>query len=674
MSDHGLPRSSPEQPALPARAAWISGLLFLATVAWYSRALSLGFVTLDDGAYVTENRFVQQGLSALSLRWLPTAVVLGTWHPLTMLSHLVDVSLFGLEGAWGHHLTSVLLHAVSVAGVYWWVARTTGRQFAAITAAVVWGWHPQRAESVAWVAERKDVLCGLGFVATLLAYGRWVRTGARRDWWLTGAALVLGLLAKPMLVTAPCVLLLLDAWPLARHAGSEFAGNRSRWWFARLNEKGPWLALVALFCWLTMQTQAQVVATSAQPRGVRIRHIVLAYADYLRQAVWPVDLAVYYPRTTMNTFDARLAAALALLVLASAATLVVARRQPWWLVGWLWYLGMLVPVVGFVQVGAQARADRYTYLPMLGLAVALGMTAERCARAGPRWKYASAALVALLGLACGTSTWYQIGFWRNTESLYARAVAVTGPNVVAQEGLARALIARGALDEGLAHLDQALAIQPDYARAYYAKGYTLAQLGRDQEAGQLLSRAVALGFNSPQARCDCGAALVRSGRLDEAMLEFHEALRVAPGYAPALVGLGNVALARGKSRGAIQRFEEALRLDPSSFEAAERLAWTWATASDATARRPDEALRLADQLRVATHERQAQVLDTWGAALAASGDFQGAIRAAERAVELLAAPHQAPQRAAIAGRATLYRQARPFVDAPPAPHASTEND
>lgn len=507
--------------------------LALATVLCFLPALDNGFVDFDDPLYVTANPVVQAGLTASGVAWTLHARVAGNWHPLTLLSHMLDCSLFGLNPR-GHHLTSVLLHTVNVVLLFLLLARLTGSTWRPLAVAALWGLHPLRVESVAWISERKDLLSGLFFLLAVLAYERWARQGSRPAYGALLVAFFLGLLAKPMLVTLPFVLLLLDVWPLRRLPLGESGGTRRR---ALVVEKLPLLALSAWSSWMTLGAQAGALVPGERlPIAERLANSVVAVGAYLRLTAWPRGLAALYPLLSGRPA--------VVLVSASAVVLAVSvlawrlrRPAPFVLVGWFWFLGMLTPVIGLVQVGAQAWADRYTYLPGIGLVMALVWGLGAVPRRWPRSRVvlAAGALAAALALAAVSRA--QLGVWRNDLTLWRHAVAATEDNYVAQLNFANALMHSGDRDGALVHHREAVRIAPASMEAQAGLGSALTAMGRPAEAVPHLQEAVGLRPADPRPHVSLAAALADLGQRDGAIQELREALRLQPGLAGALAGL-----------------------------------------------------------------------------------------------------------------------------------------
>ena len=418
------------------KAALLALGLALAVCAVFGRSVGYEFLSLDDGIYVTDNQAVRAGLTAESVKFAFTSFRGGPWHPLTWLSHMLDVELFGLAPA-GHHATNVAIHALTTALLFLALRALCGATWTSAFAAALFALHPLRAESVAWVAERKDVIAGLGFATALLAYAGYAKRGGALRMAGVAAAMAFGLMGKPSIVTLPFVLLLLDVWPLRR---VDLFAERFPW--RRLAtlaaEKLPLFALAAGASLLSVVTQGAgggVATIEEAPLAARLANTLLAYVAYLRKTLWPVDLAVFYPYPTEFPW-LRVAAAGALLAGATALALAQLRRRPWLAVGWLWFLGVMVPMVGLVQVGGQALADRYSYLPAIGLSLIVAFAAAELAERLPRARAGIAAACVLLVAASAAATWRQVGYWRNNLTLYGHAVAVTEDNVVAATNLA----------------------------------------------------------------------------------------------------------------------------------------------------------------------------------------------------------------------------------------------
>jgi len=532
----------------------------VAALVLYAPVRNHGFVDYDDFDYVAANPHVRGGLSLAGIRWAFTTGHASNWHPLTWLSHMLDVQLFGLAPG-AHLLVSACLHAASAALLLLVLARMTGAVGRSAFVAAMFALHPAHVESVAWLSERKDVLSGLFFVLTLAAYARYVERPGPRHYAAALLAFALGLMAKPMLVTVPFVLLLLDAWPLRR-----FERGTVR---KLVLEKLPFVALSAASCAVTLVVQkAAVVPVAKFPLDRRLANATVSYARYLFEAVWPAKLAVFYPPVEWPA--GRVIASALLLAVISVAVVRARTARPYLATGWLWYLGMLVPVVGIVQVGTQAMADRYTYLPYVGLSIvaAWGLTDLLSGRA--------AVLRALAVGACAAAAWLafaQVAVWKSTATLFGHALAVTEDNFIAHKNLGRDDLRNGRTDAAVAHYREALRILPT-AEAMSALGAALATQGKLDEAFALFRDAVRLDPADALARANFGEALARMRRVDEAEAEFREALRLAPESAQVRNSYGAALAAQNRLTEAEAQYEAALRIDPESADAHNNLGVT----------------------------------------------------------------------------------------------------
>jgi len=493
-------------------------LVVVLTAGVYFAAIFNGFVDYDDGPYVFENPQVRQGLTPSTIQWAFTTFETGLWAPLTRLSHALDVTLFGLNPA-GHHATSVLLHTIAAALILLWLRRLFDPGWALLLASI-FAVHPQRVEAVAWIASRKDVVCALFFVSTLLLYDGYTRAPSIVrcvGFTLTGA---LALLSKPIAVTLPCVLLLLDAWPYRRFFAEARIDVRA---VGRcFVEKLPLIALVAGVSVITLQAQAPgIVSYDALTVNERLALAPVAYAIYLYTFFAPHPLAVPYPYDDALIDGWRVALSLTVLLAIAAWSM----RRPQRAVGWLWFLGMLVPVIGIVQVGHHAYADRFTYLPHLGLLLILGAILPRFgSRAGRA--VAAAGMIAVIVFLGLTRT--QIAHWRSTETLFAHAVAVTDDNYVALNNLASAYVAQGRPADAIPLYEDALRIAPGSVEALNDLGVAHLLSGDAASAAECLARVVADAPDDVDARVNYGAALLELGRRDAARVEALAALKRAP--------------------------------------------------------------------------------------------------------------------------------------------------
>ena len=564
----------------------VSGLLLLAVIVVFAQTAGHEFVNCDDPEYVSENPHVRRGLTGEATVWALTAFHSCNWHPLTWLSHMLDCRLYDLQPG-GHHVSNLLLHAAAAVILFLALRRMTTALWPSAFAAGLFAIHPLRVESVAWVAERKDVLSGLMFMATLWFYARYAQRPAswgRYLWVVTSFAL--GLAAKPMLVTLPLVLLLLDYWPLGRigwartvypwsgsgerGAGSSGEANQaSTTSLVRLIvEKVPLFLFAAASCAVTLAAQRRALRSFEELTFAgRVANGVVAYVAYLGKMLYPAGLAVVYPLAKHALPAWKVAAAVALLAFISTAAFAARRKCPYLLFGWLWYLGTLAPVIGLVQVGPQAMADRYTYLTQIGLYVALAWGAADAAHRWlqHRWPLAGLAALVLAGLM--VCAWRQTVYWRDSETLWTRTLECTSQNSAAHFGLGSALAARGEAARAIAEYQAALDITPNYADPHVNLGAALARLGRIDEALAHYRKALKIEPASAMAENNLALALADRGEVDEAIAHFREALKIQPGHAEAHNNLGAVLVRRGQIDEAIDHYRRALDIQPDYAEA-----------------------------------------------------------------------------------------------------------
>jgi len=704
-------------------------LLALCVLAAFWPALDNGFVSFDDGDYVADNAHVERGLTWEGLRWALGATHSNNWHPLTWLSHMLDSELFGPNPR-GHHAVSVLLHALNAVLLFAFLRRATTAFWAAALTAALFALHPLRVESVAWISERKDLLAGLFFMLGLLAHLRYARGGSRVARAGVALCMALGLLAKPMLVTLPAVLLLLDYWPLGRwrpageapepatlppHAVHAPPVPSSQ----LLLEKLPLFALALASALVTLAVQSTTGATQsldAISLSARLANALVSYVAYLGMSAWPTGLAFFYPHASLVSPDAGLqlaltgAGAAAVLALISVAAWRSRRSAPHLLVGWLWYLVTLLPVIGLLQVGTQARADRYTYLPTIGIAIALAWALQRwaCAPAtqgeeaassrdpgiAPRaWIAGTTCLAVLAALALATSA--QTRVWRDSFTLYEHALRATRDNYLAANNLGAAHARAGRFGLAAEHYRLSLGLRPEHAEAHNNLGIALERLGDTVAARRHYEQALLLLPDFDQAHVNLGgldasqdryaaalahyaaalperpddAALhlniagiqVHEGRRREAEAHYQAALELEPGLADARLKYGLALEGWGEAGAAVVQYREALRHAPNLLPAIQRLAWLLATSSDDRVRDGEEALLLAQRGAEATRHRKAELLVTLAAAHAENGHFDEAQRWQTRAIQLTPRDHRAP----LERQLELYLAARPYRERPP---------
>jgi tetratricopeptide (TPR) repeat protein len=574
MNSHRLTKIFDKQTGLRIRPEAIIGLfLVLSTLAVYWPVSTHEFVGYDDDGYVTENPRVKRGLTIDNIGWALQSTQKSNWHPLTWLSHMLDVELFGMN-AGAHHMTSVLFHIFNSLLLFAAFRKMTGRVWPSGFVAAMFALHPLRVESVAWIAERKDVLSTFFWMLTLWSYARYTVLPNRRRYLPVAGFFLLGLMAKPMLVTLPFVLLLLDYWPLTRlrfnALDHQIAESHQRLpAFQLFLEKVPLFLLSLLSCVITFLVQQKagtLAAIEAKPFSLRIANALVSYVKYIHKMIWPDNLAVLYPYSASISEWYTIGA---LVMLGGITFLAVryANKFPWLMVGWLWYLGTLVPVIGFVQTGVQAMADRYTYVPAIGLFII-------AAWGGPRivagWRYKTKALSiasAAVFIFCITVSRSQVRYWHDSLALFNHALAATSDNYVIHNNLGFELALKGDTDEAIKHYRQALVIHPDFEAAHINLGVALRRQGRLDDSIKYYYTVLSERPTYAGVHHNLGINMLHKGKIDQAIAHFQEALRIKPDYVEVYNSLGAAMVSKGKIKEAIASFRQALRIDPD-FSAA----------------------------------------------------------------------------------------------------------
>ncbi len=616
-------------------------LLLLSVVLVFGQSLGHPFVNYDDPEYVSANEHVISGLTPESIRWAFTHRHSNNWHPLTSMSHMVDCGVFG---AWagGHHLTNMLLHAATATALFFFLREATGHLWPGAFVAALFAIHPLHVESVAWVSERKDVLSGLCFTLTLMAYCSYSqRTFSMMRYFLVALLFALGLLAKPMLVTLPILLLLLDYWPLGRFhstvspnsAGEDAQIPRSaRFPWSLVVEKTPLLAISALVSLGTMWVQRDsAFPLDVLPLGQRLAHMAISYIVYLWQMLYPVGLAAFYPYPEKG--DTLSAAIIAGGILTGITLLAFSwrREHPYFIVGWLWYLVTLLPVIGLVQVGLQSMADRYTYLPGVGpyIVFAWGGWEFSTARRWRKWKLGAVAALVLAVLMVVANI--QASYWQSGVALWQHAVQCTTRNACALANLADALRDEKRFSQAAENYEKSLEINPKYP-----EGYDHLVL-----------------------------SLCKSGRLDQSITGYCQALKTKQGNLPFFRNLGLSLVRAGQIDKAIELWlEELNRPTPDELAILNDIAWLRATHPDKALRNGQEALKLARQVVQESRGQIPETLDTLAAAYAEGGQFTAALEACRQAIALTTAQHRSGLAAAIQKRLDGYREGIPFRELP----------
>lgn len=542
--------------------------LIAATLSVFWQVQNHDFVNYDDNTYVTENSHVQAGLGPRNIIWAFTTTYANFWHPLTWLSHMLDCRLFGLNPGM-HHLSSLILHIINSILLFLIFRAMTGSVWRSAFVAVLFALHPFHVESVAWVSERKDLVSTLFWLLTMGSYFWYVRHPGINRYLPVLFFFVMGLMAKPMLVTLPFVLLLMDYWPLNRirfeRPGTPAADSQPGATVSRLiREKIPFFILTAAFCVVAFLAQQKGGATGSldiYPIGVRITNALVSYAGYIGKMIWPHDLAAYYPHPrALQLWQA--AGAGLLLACVSILSVREARRRPYLIVGWLWYIGTLVPVIGLVQVGSHAMADRYTYVPFIGLFVVVAWGVSDIAA---KWRRRRTILAVSAGIvipALMVCSWAQVGHWKNSITLFSHAIAATSNNLKAHNNLGTAQLGLGKLKDAAIHFSAAVRINPDSAVTRYNLGLAFLRQGRVKDAAVQYSEALRIKPDFERAHRDLGDALLAQGRYDEAIGHLVAAVDIDPGDVIAHNKLGDALLARGRLDEAVVHFAAVLRLRP----------------------------------------------------------------------------------------------------------------
>jgi tetratricopeptide (TPR) repeat protein len=688
-----------QKSATMRRVILVSLLLVAGIVTAYWPVGHAEFLNFDDGNYVSNNPQVFHGLSWRGVKWAFQTFHASNWHPITWLSHMADCQVFK-DNASGHHWTNVGIHAANAVLLFGLLRRLTGGAARSAFVAALFALHPLHVESVAWISERKDVLCAFFFLLTIAAYQRYViclRSAPVRKWaWYTFSLglFIIGLMCKPMLVTLPFILLLLDWWPLNR-----FGKGCNVWHLLR--EKIPFAVLSAGSAAITFYAQDKggaIAETSVTALPIRLANAFVSYQWYLLKTFWPVNLGPYYPyQADMPLWPGVISGILILAI--TVAVLSKMRRAPYLVTGWLWYIGMLVPVIGIVQVGAQTKADRYTYLPLIGifLMVTWGM-----AEFLKNWRYrkvtwAGAASAIMAG--CWLATFFQAQYWKNSIALFQRALAVSPKNnFLAHHNLGHALSLQGNQSEAIAHFKEAMRIYPNYPVAQYNWANSLGYEGKVDEAIVHYREALKLNPDYEQAYYNLGKALALKGNLDEAKANFQNALRCKPDYSEAMTVLGNLLLLQGQREEGMQwlfggvqadpdnpeghyslaselarrkRFAEAMRefraaikLQPRYGAALNDLAWLLLTVDDSSIRNVPEGLRLSRKACQQTNFNDPLYLDTLAVGCSEAGDFDQAIVQSKRALEIAQRQNDHALSRQLESHLALFVEHRAYREAP----------
>ena len=611
--------------------------LALITAAVYGPVLHFGFISLDDEPYIAQNPHLRGEITLHQLIWALTTP-LDQWMPVTWLARILEYRLVGLNAGL-HHLVNVLLHVVNTLLLFNVLNRMTAARWRSALVAALFALHPLHVEAVAWVTGLKDVLSMCFEMLTIWTYVRYVEQftvhGSRTRVFYTVTLLffALALMSKPMAVTLPFVLLLLDYWPLGRTRWAQSAiGDRVKVPPSQLfREKLPLFAMTAASCVMTYwarRSLGTVTSLESLPLGPRITRALLSYVGYLGKAFWPTKLAVFYPLDASLSWAGAIVACVGLAGV-TVAVIRRARREPWLATGWFWYFGTLVPVIGLVQVGVvQAMADRYTYVPFIGLFIMLcwSVPSRALERRFPKVAVGAAAVTSLT--VCTLLTRGYLGYWKDTETLFRHALNVTRDNWVAHNNLGSALLAQGRVQEAIAHWEQSLRLKPDCVEAHSNLGFALSLMGRLREAAWHYEQAAGIKPENAEARDNLGNALLRLGKVQEAIRQYEQALRLKPTYAEPHYDLGIALQQMGRVQEAMKHYERAVQLNPDFAEAHNNLG----IALKDVGKVPEAIEHYEEALRIKPDYAEAHY--NWGIALVQLGRIQEAVRHWELALQI----------------------------------------
>jgi Tfp pilus assembly protein PilF len=511
--------------------------LVVATFIPYWQVRNHAFVLWDDYSLIVDNPPVASGLSWENIKWALTATQPEYWHPMTWLSHMLDCSLYGLNPK-GHHLNNLLIHGVNTVLLFLVLRRMTGRFWRSFLVAALFSLHPLHVESVAWVSERKDVLSALFWLLSMWAYTHYVHRSSFSSFLVSLLFFAFGLMTKPMVVTLPFVLLLLDYWPLDRFRGG---GKDRRHLISRvIMEKVPFLILSAMVSFMTiyvLQNRGSIASSAVIPVKARIANALFSYVDYMGKMLWPKDLACIYPYTSYSLISVKIIGSFLLLVSITFVVFRFRHRMPHMFTGWFWYLGTLVPVLGLIQVGAQAMSDRYTYIPLIGFFILIVWSVEKLIQ---HWSISRAIVsqfAILLLILLTMLTWSQVTTWRDSRTLFTHASAVTPGNFMAHFNLGNLLVDQGRFEDGYDHLLEARRIDPGNVAVNNNLGSLCVKMGKYGEAVTHYSKALEIDPGQPKVHNNLGNVLAKLGRFEEAVGHYSEALRLSPRFKEARYNL-----------------------------------------------------------------------------------------------------------------------------------------
>jgi len=654
-------RQVKDRPGLPAtgfrgRTRTIVIYLFLAAISLvvFGQTIRYDFVNFDDDLYVYNAPAIQAGLTAQGIALAFTSQHARNWHPLATLSHMLDCQLYGLKPG-GHHATNVILHIIAVLLLFRVLRQMTGAVWKSAIVAALFAVHPLHVESVAWVSERKDVLSAVFFFLMLGAYVRYARAPSMTRYLLVAVLFAAGLMSKPMLVSVPAILLFLDYWPLRRFEQPSSttrktkivnSGNQPCTRQRLFLEKIPLFVLAGGSCVATFVLQKRATgAIPPLPFLWRVQNAFVSYMIYVWKTLWPTHLAVFYPHPNNTLPIWVVILAITLLLAITVSAIIFRNKRPYVFTGWFWYLVMLIPVIGLVQVGEQGHADRYTYLPHIGLfLLAVWFAADVAAVRESRSRFATATAVVII-LALASAAFIQASYWRNSETLWTHALDVTSDNDFAHNNLGYLCVDQGELDKAIAHFEAALEIRSRKLDPHYDVGSAFVQMnladalarkGQPDEALVHYEEAIRLQPNYADAYYNRGNVLFTKGRIDEAMADWEKTLQIQPNDADAHTCIGNAFLRQSSPKEAIAHYEKAMALAPGDPHSRNNIAWVLATSSDASIRDGVKAVELAQEAVQLSRGRDSKFIRTLAAAYAESSRFPEAIAAAQQAITIAA--------------------------------------
>jgi tetratricopeptide (TPR) repeat protein len=653
-------------------------VLILSTLLVFWQVCNFDFINYDDGRYVAENPHVLNGLSRDGIIWAFTTGHASNWHPLTWLSHMLDCHLFGPRPGW-MHLVNVLLHLANTLLLFAVLKKMTGSLWPSAFVAAAFALHPMHVESVAWIAERKDVLSAFFLLLTLAAYVGYVKRPSVFRYLITLVLFVIGLLAKPMLVTLPLLLLLLDYWPLNRfdpqpvktsgrqpikpaliHDGRAIL-------YGRIIEKVPFLAIAAISSVITFLVQragGAMVDINALSLKDRVANAFLSYAKYIGKMFWPQDLAVFYPLGDNIAFW-QVAMSVLLLLVISILVIRFRRERKYLSAGWFWFLGTLIPVIGLVKVGDQAYADRYTYVPYIGLFIMIAWGLPELLSKLPYRKMTLGISGMIALTALGICAHQQVSYWNNSIALFSHAIEVTQNNYIAYSNRGSAYVVLGRGTEAMDDYKQAIRIKPHYAEAYYNLGVAYGCPGRWQDAIDAHKQAIKIDPDYAEAYNNLGVAYGGLGGWQDAIDAYKQAIKIKPDYAEAYNNLGVACRSLGHGTEAIDAYKEAIRIKPDYARAYNNLALLIATDPEIKNRDTNEAIRLASRACELANYKDPSFLDTLAAAYASAARFSEAVDTANRAMDLADAANQPQIKNVIRYHLSFYTQGKPYIEPVP---------